>query len=643
MSVITIQCRLIASEATRSYLWQLMAQKNTPLINELIEQLGIHPEIEQWLKKGKLPDGVVKPLCDSLITQESFANQPKRFNKSAIEVVEYIYKSWLALQKERQQTIDRKEHWLKMLKSDVELEQESKCTLDAIRSQATKILPKYLAQSEQNNNQTQSQNKKKSKKSKTKNENSTLFDILFKAYDKAKNPLNRCTLAYLLKNNCQVSQKDEDPNQYALRRSKKEKEIERLKKQLQSRKPNGRDLTGREWQQTLIMATSSVPESNDEANIWQKRLLKKDISLPFPIRFRTNEDLIWSKNEEGRICVSFSGEGLNDHIFEIYCGNRQIHWFQRFLEDQNIKNDNNDQHSSALFTLRSAILAWQENKQHKENSLPWNTRRLTLYCTLDTRLWTTDGTEKVKQEKVDEFTQQLANMEQKENLNQNQQNYVKRLQSTLNKLNNAYPRHNHDLYQGKPSILVGVSLGLEKPATLAIVDSSTNIVLAYRSIKQLLGDNYKLLNRQRQQQQRNSHERHKAQKSNMPNKLSESDLGKYIDNLLAQAIIALAKNYQAGSIVLPTMKNVRESIQSEIEARAVKRCPNYKEGQQQYAKQYRQSIHRWSYNRLMQFIQSQAVKANISIEQGPQPIRGSSQEKARDLAIAAYYLRQNKS
>lgn len=403
---------------------------------------------------------------------------------------------------------------------------------DAIRAQATKILPKYLAQSEQDNNhQTQSQNQKKSKKSKTKNENSTLFDILFKAYDKAKNPLNRCALAYLLKNNCQVSQQEEDPNHYALRRSKKEKEIERLKKQLQSRIPCGRDLTGKEWQQTLITATSSIPESDDEANIWQKLLLKKDISLPFPIRFRTNEDLILSKNEKGRICVKFSGEGLNDHIFEIYCDNRQIHWFQRFLEDQSIKHNNKDQHSSALFTLRSATLAWHENKENPGNGLPWNTHRLTLYCTVDIRLWTNEGTQQVKQEKVDEITQQLANMEQKGNLNQNQPNYVKRLQSTLSKLNNPYPRHNHDLYQGKPSILVGVSLGLEKPATLAIVDSSTNEVLAYRSVKQLLGDNYKLLNRQRQQQQRHSHERHKAQKSNTPNKLSESELGKYRNSL----------------------------------------------------------------------------------------------------------------
>jgi hypothetical protein len=38
MSQITIQCRLVVSETTRQRLWQLMAEKNTPLINELLSQ-----------------------------------------------------------------------------------------------------------------------------------------------------------------------------------------------------------------------------------------------------------------------------------------------------------------------------------------------------------------------------------------------------------------------------------------------------------------------------------------------------------------------------------------------------------------------------------------------------------------------------
>jgi hypothetical protein len=38
MSIITIQCRLVASEETRRHLWEMMAQQNTPLINDHSDQ-----------------------------------------------------------------------------------------------------------------------------------------------------------------------------------------------------------------------------------------------------------------------------------------------------------------------------------------------------------------------------------------------------------------------------------------------------------------------------------------------------------------------------------------------------------------------------------------------------------------------------
>ncbi len=173
-----------------------------------------------------------------------------------------------------------------------------------------------------------------------------------------------------------------------------------------------------------------------------------------------------------------------------------------------------------------------------------------------------------------------------------------------------------------------------------MVDVVKNEVLAYRSVKQLLGKKYNLLNRQRQQQQRLSHERHKAQKRNAPNSFGESELGQYVDRLLADAIIAIAKTYQAGSIVIPELRYIREQISSEIQSRAEKKCPGCKEAQKKYAKEYRKSIHRWSYGRLIENIKSQAVKAGIAIEIGTHSIRGSSQEKARDVAVFAYQERQ---
>jgi hypothetical protein len=120
MSQITIQCRLVASEPTRQHLWKLMADANTPLINELLKQVGQHPDFEAWRHKGKLPAGIVKQLCQPLRTDPRFIGQPGRFYMSAIAVVDYIYKAWLALQKRLQYQLEGKMRWLEMLKSDAD-------------------------------------------------------------------------------------------------------------------------------------------------------------------------------------------------------------------------------------------------------------------------------------------------------------------------------------------------------------------------------------------------------------------------------------------------------------------------------------------------------------------------------------------
>jgi hypothetical protein len=75
-------------------------------------------------------------------------------------------------------------------------------------------------------------------------------------------------------------------------------------------------------------------------------------------------------------------------------------------------------------------------------------------------------------------------------------------------------------------------LGLDKPATAAVIDGTTGEAIAYRSIKQLLGDNYKLLNHQRQQKRSSSHQRHKAQKKAAANQFGESQLSQYLDRLI---------------------------------------------------------------------------------------------------------------
>ncbi len=187
-------------------------------------------------------------------------------------------------------------------------------------------------------------------------------------------------------------------------------------------------------------------------------------------------------------------------------------------------------------------------------------------------------------------------------------------------------------------------MGLEKPVTVAVVNVISGKVLTYRSAKQLLGNkNYKLLNRQKQEKLRLSIKRHKAQKRNAPNNFGESNLGKYVDRLFADAIIKLACSFNASGIVLPETNQIREITQSEVRARAEKKILGYKEGQKKYAKQYRVNVHNWSYGRLTDFISQKANIAGVPIEKARQTLGVSNQEQAKNIAIAAYNTRLEKA
>ncbi|MBX9254984.1 hypothetical protein H1Q63_13695 [Desmonostoc muscorum CCALA 125] len=645
MSQITIQCRLVASVSTRQYLWKLMAEQNTPLINELLEQLGHHPDLENWRQKARIPADIVKQRCLTLKTDSRYSGQPSRFYASVIALVNYTYKSWLALMKRLQSQLDSKTYWLEMLKSDAELVKICGASLDGIRTKATEILTQIAPLDIVVTQQPKSSKVKKSKKSTVSQTDGIkhtlqtcdrhLFNSLFEIYRNTEDILTRCAISYLLKNSCKVSDEEEDCEKFTQRRRKVEIQIERIKEQLEARIPKGRDLTNTKWLQTLFTATSNIPENETEAKSWQNSLLRQSSSVPFPVAYESSEEMTWFKNQKGRICVKFNG--ISEDTFEVYCDNRQLHWFKRFLEDQQIKRNSKNQHSSSLFTLRSGRIAWQEGEGKGE---PWNVHSLTLYCCVDTRLWTAEGTEQVKQERAEEIAKIITRTEAKGNLNSKQERFIKQKNSTLSRINNSFPRPSQPLYKGKSHILVGVSLGLKQPATVAVVDGITDKVITYHSIKQLLGDNYKLLNRQQREKQTLSHKRQIAQIFASPNPFEESELGQYIDRLLAKKIVALAQTYSAGSIVLPKLGDIREQVNSEIQARSEQKCPDCLEAQKNYAKQYRHSVHQWSYGRLIESVKTQAAKAGIVIEQGKQPIRGSPQQKAKELAIAAYKSRQ---
>lgn len=632
MSQITIQCHLVASEATRRHLWTLMAEKNTPLINELLRHINEHPQLPNWQEKGRIPAKEVKEICQTLRQDPKFSGQPGRFVTSAMTVVNYIYKSWLAIHKRLRYQLEGKTRWLNMLKSDQELVEICGCSLEEIRRKASEILETANLPNSEQTPRSHPTNQRQRKSSSDVNQSFT--NVLFSAHQQTNDLLTRSAITYLLKNGCKLPDAPEDPEKFAQYKRKVEIQTERFKEQLESRLPHGRHLTPDHWLETLETATEVAPISDAEAKSWQSELLRESSPLPFPINYETNTDLTWSCKVNRRLCVRFNG--FSEHEFQIYCDRRQLHWFQRFLEDQEIQLDGKDQHSSGLFTLRSARISWQEGKGRGN---PWQSHRITLACTLETRLWTAEGTEQVKAEKAEEIRQTLEKMRGKKDLKDSQQAFIRRKQATLTRIENPFPRPSKPLYRGQSHIVVGISLGLEKPATAAVTDAITGRVLAYRTIRQLLGENYRLLNRQRQQQHHHAHTRQTAQRQGKHRLPSESELGQYVDRLLASAIVKLAQEYGAGSIAVPQLGNVREVIQSEIQAKAEAKCPEFLEGQKKYAKQYRSSIHRWSYGRLIENVRSQASKIGIVVEEGWQSIKSDPKEAAKELAIAVYKSR----
>lgn len=237
------------------------------------------------------------------------------------------------------------------------------------------------------------------------------------------------------------------------------------------------------------------------------------------------------------------------------------------------------------------------------------------------------------------WLQKLTQMQGKTSLSENQQGYIKRLNSTLDRINSPFNRPSKPIYRGQSHILVGISLGFNKPATLAVWDAQTETVLTSVSFKQLLGDQYSLFLRQRRQQQKTAHQRHKAQKQGASNSMGESELGQHVDRLIAKQIVAIAQSYQAASIAVPDLKNIRAILDAEIQAKAEQKCPGVLDAQKRYAKKYRTSIHRWSYARLIEATRTKASKTDIFLEVGKQPLQGSDQEKAIGVAIAAYQAR----
>lgn len=660
MSVITIQCRLQAQEETLRHLWIMMVEQNTLLVSQILEHIKSHPELDLWLERGYISDETIKEIVKNLKQQPKYHRMPGRFSNSAETLVKEIYKSWFAVQRMKKNLLWGKTRWLTMLKSEQELLEQTGLTLPQLQAEAEKIL---------NREQKKFDKLKQNKDSETETPKDLfahffqVYDRVTKNYEKEKKPhlktkklIKQCSVVYLLKNKCSISIESEDPEKYKQYRLKKEIQLDRLEEQLKARLPQGRNLAKEEYLEALEQAQCLITE-NEEMELLQARLLRSEKSIPFPVSYNTNTDICWSKNERGRICMTFNGMVTEGHTFEVFCHHRQLHWFQRFYEDYQLYKQNKKQIPAGLITLRSASLVWQEGET-KKSPKPWLTNHLYLHCSVETELWTQEGTERIRQLKIAKTQQKIARWLEQKSLNKNQQQKLLANQTSLSLLENFKDFNRPSKYkpQQNPSIAMGVCIGLKEPVTVAVVNLANGDVIACHNTKQLLSKPiqqkpktgkqakkhtpYDLFLRRRQQQQDNDAKRQHAQTKFADNRFGESELGIYVDRLLAKAIIEMAIQYQVSSIVLPDLTNIREILNSELQARAEAKIPGCKKAQKQYAKKYRKSIHHWSYARLCYAIASKATQKGIAIEIERQIPSGTPEIQARDLALTAYCNRQ---
>ena len=191
----------------------------------------------------------------------------------------------------------------------------------------------------------------------------------------------------------------------------------------------------------------------------QARLLRKEELIPFPVSYNSNKDIYWSKNNRGRICVGFNG--ITKYTFEIFCHNRQLHWFQRFYEDFELYRKHKKQIPGGLVTLRSAKLVWKQ-EESEDSEKPWLTNKLYLHCSVETELWTHEGTEEIRQQKIAKTQQKINKWLEAKSLSENQQQKLLANQTSLSFLKtfrdfNRPSKHRH---QQNSLLALGVCIGL---------------------------------------------------------------------------------------------------------------------------------------------------------------------------------------
>lgn len=703
MTVKTIRCCLCTDEATRKFFWETMVSY-TLLVNYLFAEIAKHSQFQEWQSKGAVPRESIGELIKSFIADKP-AQLPSRFCTSAVLITQYVYKSWFKLQKRRRLQLHGKQRWVDAIECDYELAQTTGFSREEICLKAQEILNLAGRQGIH----------LPGKQNRSNKAGKPLLGFLLNRFEATSDALERRAIVHLLKNDLTISEQEKPPEILTQQLESKKIEIERLEKQLQSQLPKGRDPTGERYVESLLAAiTLPDPDEIDHADsnlsvLREQKQVELFNSLPYPIIFGSADDLIWSlesrnsdseqvqsnieqngaqttqrkrekkkkkqKAPSERVCVRF--KGLKNSVSKIQCDRRQLTVFRQFLTDYqfHFQAPEKERFSQALFVLQSAQLLWRPNAQNHRcksgltdqsqlsKDKPWQAHRLYLHCNIDIRLLTTEGTEDVRQKTKQETLKALKGREtineeqlQELDLTSNQRSYVKRLQSTLARLDNpAPPRPSVTRYQGKPLISVGVSFNPQTPLTACVINLQTGDTLDCQDAKQLLTvknirvkrgkrsvlqlklSDWRLVNKLHFRRQRNLLKRPAAYKQGQYKESeSESNLSLYVERLLASRLVRLAIKWQADTIAVPDLKYIREILESDIQARDKRKYPAQKELQDKYAKQMRNILHRWSYSRLVQCIRDRANREGILVIVGQQPIQGEPYQKARQVATSAH-------
>ncbi|MCY7276810.1 MAG: type V CRISPR-associated protein Cas12k, partial [Phormidesmis sp. CAN_BIN44] len=676
----------------------------TLLVNHLFVEIAKHEQFQEWQAKGFVPQQPTEKLIEAF-TANRPDQLPSRFCTSAVLMTRYVYKAWFKLQKNRRLRLQGKKHWVETIERDDELVQTTNFSREEVCSKAQEIL--HLA-NRQGVNSPSKRNRKQPKAG------STLLGFLLNHFDATAPLIEQRAIIHLLKNDLAVGEQDKAPEVLAQQLESKKIEIERLEKQLQSQLPKGRDPPGERYFESLLAAIA-LPDTDttdqEEANLSslkEQKQIELFNSLPYPIIFGSADDLIWSRKTRSstleqvepnveqeptkakqprrkkkpkfpseQLCVRF--KGLRHSIFKIQCDRRQLSTFRQFLTDYQFhyQAPKKERFSQALFVLKTAQLIWRPNTQnhHRKSdstsqsqsseSKPWQTHRLYLHCNIGTQLLTAEGTEETRQQVRQETLKTLKGREllseeelQELELTANQRSHIKRLQSTLSRLENPSPdRPSIIRYQGNPLITVGVSLNSQTPLTACVIDLQTGSILECQNTKQLLTvrnikvkrgkqsilqlklADWRLVNKLHVRRQRNLLKQPKQyQQGQYQETDSESNLGLYVERLLASRLTLLAIKWNASSIAVPDLKHIRERLESDIQARARRKHPMEKELQDKYAKRFRTSIHRWSYSRLVKCIRDRAAKEGTQVITGEQPIQADPKQRARRVGMSAHAI-----